>query len=239
VRHTIAIVLVLALPLGAVGADDTDAKAVFGKMEATLLKAKSFQTDLAGTTVVGKRTDADVKGRLLVAAVNKLRVELESKDERATAKTLFVSDGKKTHASVTGRPAKTLDTDKQLTERALASTARAGFAFEVYLLHVLTTDDEKPEAFKADEELAVSDFKLGKKEMVGGVEAQAVDYALKYPLEEKPAAATVWIDTKTNLPVKRVITMKPRDTVITITETYTKSVVDGKIDEKEFELPKK
>jgi hypothetical protein len=152
---------------------------------------------------------------------------------------LVVTVGKTTLASVTDRQPKTHDTHKQLSEWVLASTARSTFSLEVHLIGVLTTD-RKAEPFKADDEFAVSDFKLGKKEMVGGVETQAVDYALKYLSGEKPAAATVWIDTKTNLPVKRVITMRPLpDLTITITETYAKSVVDGKIDEKEFDLPKK
>jgi hypothetical protein len=41
----------------------------------------------------------------------------------------------------------------------------------------------------------------------------------------------VWIGAKRNLPLKMP--------GLTVTETYAKSVVDGKIDEKEFELPKK
>ena len=69
--------------------------------------------------------------------------------------------------------------------------------------------------------------------MVGGVETQAIEYAIKYPAVKDLLAATVWIDTKTNLPVKRVIVMKVGDNVVTMTEAYSKSTVDGKIDEKE------
>ncbi len=151
---------------------------------------------------------------------------------------LFVSDGKKMYASVTGRKPKNRDADKQWTDRVLASTARAGFILDVFLIDILTTDDEKPKPFDAEEEFAVSGFKLGKKETVNGVETQAVVYAVKFPVDDKPAAATVWIDTKTNLPVKRVIVMKLGNAVITSTETYAKSIVDGKIDDKEFALPK-
>ena len=51
-RHTLATVATLVLGLGTACADDADAKAVFDKMEAILLKAKSFQTELRTTTVV-------------------------------------------------------------------------------------------------------------------------------------------------------------------------------------------
>ena len=226
--------LALALP---VAAADDDAKAAFAKMETTVRKAKSFQTEFQTTTLIGKKSDADTKGRLLVAG-NKVRIEVESKDGRATAKMLLVSDGKKMYAKVTDRPAKNRDAEKQLGERVLASVARAGFEFEVHLLHILTGPNDKEEAFDAEKEFPVSGFKFGKKEMVGGVETQAIDYTITSDVTKEPLTATVWIDTKTNLPVKRVIVMKLGDTVITMTEAYAKSAVGGKIDEKEFELPK-
>ena len=46
-----------------------------------------------------------------------------------------------------------------------------------------------------------------------------------------PESAAVWIGTKRNLPLKL--------RGLTVTEKDAKSVVDGKIGEKEFELPKK
>ena len=47
----------------------------------------------------------------------------------------------------------------------------------------------------------------------------------------------MWLDTKTNLPLKRVITLSKDKS--TITETYSKMKIDEKIDRKRFELPKK
>jgi outer membrane lipoprotein-sorting protein len=234
-RFTLA-ALVLALLAPVAVAADEEAKAAFAKMESTVRKAKSFQTEFRTSTTVGKKSDADTKGRMLIAG-DKVRIEVESKDTRASAKLLLVSDGKKMYASVTDRPAKNRDAEKQLSERTLASVARAGLMFEVDLTHIVTSDDEL-RAFDAEKEFPVSGFKFGKKETIGGVETQAIDYTIKFTVAKDPATATVWIDTKTNLPVKRVIVMKLGDAVITTTEEYSKSAVDGKIDEKEFALPK-
>ena len=49
---------------------------------------------------------------------------------------------------------------------------------------------------------------------------------------------TVWIDTKTNLPVKRVTEVTEGDTKMTMTETIKKFKLDEKVDPKTFELPK-
>jgi hypothetical protein len=98
---------------------------------------------------------------------------------------------------------------------------------------IATQDPAEKEAF------AISGLKLGKKEPVSGVESQVIEHQITLKNLEQPISVTVWVDVKTNLPVKRVVTLKEegRDT-ITVTETYTKAVVDGKLDEKEFELPK-
>jgi hypothetical protein len=50
--------------------------------------------------------------------------------------------------------------------------------------------------------------------------------------------ATVWVDVKTHVPLKRLLTAKVGDQELKVTKTYSKVVVDGKLDAKTFELPK-
>ena len=88
--------------------------------------------------------------------------------------------------------------------------------------------------FDPDESFAVSDFKLGPKEMVAGREAQILEYNAKIAGESFPV--TVWIDTRTNLPLKRVL--KGGQDLIIVTESYSKVALDEKADDKEFEIPK-
>jgi outer membrane lipoprotein-sorting protein len=89
---------------------------------------------------------------------------------------------------------------------------------------------------------SASDFKLGKKDKVAGKEAYVVEYQLtrKGGLGEKQETnpVTVWIDVKTNLPVKRMITLKEGQGSFSLTETYTNIVLDQPIDDKTFALPK-
>ena len=72
---------------------------------------------------------------------------------------------------------------------------------------------------------------------MAGVEAQVVEYQLKWPGGGSPFSVTVWINPKTHLPLKRVLTGKHGADNIVVTETFTKTVLDGKIDEKQFVLP--
>ena len=90
-------------------------------------------------------------------------------------------------------------------------------------------------------------LQLGKREKVGEHDAQVVEYQLTCKVESEKnwkgsnatLAVKLWLDVKTGLPLKRSITGKI-DNIdeIAITETYTKFVIDEKIDEKRFELPK-
>lgn len=75
--------------------------------------------------------------------------------------------------------------------------------------------------------------------MVGKREAQVVQYV---PHDKKSGAlaeVTAWIDTETQLPLKRAIAGKQDTKVGDLTETYSVFTVDSKLDGKLFEiLPK-
>jgi outer membrane lipoprotein-sorting protein len=81
-------------------------------------------------------------------------------------------------------------------------------------------------------------MKSFEKEMVGKREAQVVTYTLKLEEAEKPATVTVWIDTKTQLPLKRVLRARVEDNEVTMTETFSRLDLKAKIGPKKFELPR-
>ncbi len=90
-----------------------------------------------------------------------------------------------------------------------------------------------------------SALKRGDDGKVGEHDAQVVKYRLTFIPEieefinEKPSfSVKLWLDANTGLPLKRRLTGKVGDKTITIKEKYTKFVIDEKIDEKLFELPK-
>jgi outer membrane lipoprotein-sorting protein len=226
---TVRAVLVAADP----GSDSPEA--VFKRMEQPILKCKTFQADVE--IGVGPGKDNLLKGRLLVAQGNKMRLELDGSIMGKPGKMAMVSDGSKMRMTGDTGPGKDQDTPKQLSEIALASLTRTGVFVPMFLIVEVAEPGKKPEPFDLDKQFAVSDVKLGKKEMASGKETQALDYRLTTKTGKEPLAATVWIDVKTNLPVKRVVTVKEGKETITVTETYAKASLDDKIDNKEFELP--
>lgn len=146
----------------------------------------------------------------------------------------LISNGEKMTA-LHDKSVKQQTTPKWLNDAYRATLTRSGLAVPLLYVHRV---GEEPKEFKVDDEFKVSDFQLGKKEMVGDREVQAIKYNLRVKEFPEPLATTVWIDTKTNLPLKRAIMTQKGDDKISITETYTKLNLDVKIDPKMFELPK-
>ena len=221
--------LAVAQPAGA-----DDARAVFDRMERTVLASKTHHVradlpDLGGT---------DVTARLVVARGNKLRVELgvpEADGGRRTSTT--VSDGARlrTPGAV---PRKNDAAPARLTDIALAAVTRGGVWLTLY--PVLEHPDPAAgfKDFDRDRDLPVSAFRLGKREPVAGREAQEVGYVLRHRGED--LAVSVWVDVRTHLPVRRVV----RDPAVAgpagvvLTEAYTRVGVDEKVEGAEFELPR-
>src|SRR5207247_2149211 len=97
------------------------------------------------------------------------------------------------------------------------------------------------EAIEQDKGTPVKNLKLGAKEMVGKREAQVVQYRLEDKDSKDSAVVSLWIDTKTHLPLKRLIVGEKtgKNDDIRITETYSVFTVDSKLDGKLFEIPQK
>jgi outer membrane lipoprotein-sorting protein len=180
------------------------------------------------------------KGRLAVAQGNKVRIEMKGEGGGKTMDLLSVSDGTKT-VTVNDKKTQPLrDTPKNMGKQVLIATARGGVFAPMFLAVERSAEGEKPGETNIEEILKVSGLKLGKKEKLDGKETQAIEYVLTATsvgsLEK--INSTVWVDVKTHVPLKRLLTTKVGDKDFTITETYSKVVVDGKIDAKTFELPK-
>jgi outer membrane lipoprotein-sorting protein len=213
------------------------AEAQFKKMEQAVLKAKALQADVHLVAGADKDAFMDLKGRIVIAPGAKLRLELEGEVRKEKDKMTMVSDGSQMIMSSSKQPGKSQKAEKHLTEMTLASIARSGITVALFFVSE-RSDDKKDDEFSVDKFLAVSDFKLGKKEAIDGKDAQAIEYKLKAKSSKEPMDVTVWIDVKSGLPVKRVATANEGAMKVTITETYGKMTLDGKIDDKEFVLPK-
>jgi outer membrane lipoprotein-sorting protein len=222
------------------GADaDKDAEKAFQEMSATLTKAKSFACtfEMKMDTPEGK---GSYKGRLAVAQGNKVRIEMKGEGGGKTMDLLVVSDGAKSVAVDDKKTQPIRDTTKNMAKNVLTGMARGGIFAPMFLAVEAVAEGEKPGETNVEEMLKVSDFKLGKKEKVEDKNAQAIEYVLTAASvgSGEKINATVWVDVKTHVPLKRLLTAKIGDKQLTVTETYSKVEVDGKIDEKTFELPK-
>jgi hypothetical protein len=215
------------------GIKDADPEKLFKRMEQRLLTCKTLDVQMEFAGVAEK----DVKGRLLVARGNKMRLEFDMTAAGRPHKATTVSDGARMR-TIGAIPRLNDQTPKQLTEIVLSSVTRGGVWLT--MAELLEKQDPATESkdFDLEKSLAVSDFKLGTKEQVAGREAQVIEYKVK--TADEPLVMTVWIDVRTDLPLKRVVKGKDKDGPyqVLMTETYTKVGVDEKIDDKVFEVPK-
>jgi outer membrane lipoprotein-sorting protein len=213
------------------------AEAQFKKMEQAVLKAKTLQSEITLAAGADKDAFMDMKGRIAIAQGDRMRLELEGEVRKEKDKMTMVSDGSQMVMDSSKRPGKSQKAQKNLTEMAMASIARSGITVALFFVSE-RSDEKKDEDFSIDKMLAVSDFKLGKKEAIDGKDAQAIEYKLKARSNKELMDVTVWVDVKSGLPVKRVVTASEGEMKFTITETYAKMKLDEKIDDKEFALPK-
>lgn len=219
--------LALTILMLVVAQGPDDAKDAVNRMEAQIQKSKTFQVDIDIVIEPGKASS--FKGKLMVAKGNKVRMNLDGAIKDKLVKIAIVSDGAQMSVAGFGSDTSVNATPKDLSEKVLASVSRSGI-FKSY--------------FAIGGEYTASDFKLGKNETMGGKEAQAVEYKQtskpgkgKFDKGET-ILVTVWIDVKTNLPLKRLITFKEHQDSFTITETYTNAVLDAVIAADKFALPK-
>jgi hypothetical protein len=211
------------------GQGDNPAEQLFRQMESNLSKATTVT--LSFDVNFEEIETGKLKGTLTSMSGNKARFEMRGKlaGERGL---LMVSDG--TRIGGSDRDERQ-DTPKKFDELIRAFVSRSGVALASFVVSF----EEKPKDLDA---WGVSEFRLREKEKVDEQEVQTVEYQLTPKgatgAGKGPFTVVVWLSAETNLPVKRVITGKLGERKLTITEAYSKMVLDGKLDEKQFELPK-
>jgi outer membrane lipoprotein-sorting protein len=219
----IASVMLLLLSVVA----DEKPEATFKKMDETIRKADSFQTEFS--IAVKGDFNFEAKGKLVVASGNRTKLEVTGTREKEQFSLNMVSDGKKMQFVDDNWKQDPIDTKPDLNDTLLGGCNRIGIFSLFYLAIEVSTDKPK---MKLEETMPVSDIKAG------GAEATAptLEYDVKLSKTKKPTKVQIWIDPKTHFPTKRVVMFKEGEKTITITETYTNSSINAKIDPKVFEL---
>jgi outer membrane lipoprotein-sorting protein len=227
-RWTVALtVLVLTAP--AFG-QQSDAEKLYRGMEKLVRDAKSIKMAFEIDAAIDKNTNK-MRGVVTVAEGNKARLEVNGTDNGKAQNMTLIADGKVAHYKGSEKPkGESKPVEGNLSQTRPQILARGG-VFATFQIGPAT------EAFDIDKVLSISDFKLGKKEKVGVREAQVVEYTLK-PDNGQVVRMAVWLDTATNIPLKRLMTAPGQKGVFRVTETYPEILLNPKIDAKVFEIPK-
>jgi outer membrane lipoprotein-sorting protein len=200
-------------------------------MEDTIAKAETAQVGF-DAKFEAKGMEGTMKGTLSVGAGNKARVDADVGIMGQTIKIELVSDGTKlvTKAGDFGTMSK--DTPKHLRQAMVAVMARTGVATAI-----VARKDEPDDNVNPLDLIKVSDAKKVKEEKVNGRDALVVSYKLTIKDFPAPITGSVWIDTQTNLPLKRVLRADKDGESFTITETYSNFRINPKLDAGTFKLP--
>ena len=216
-----------------------EAQKVFGQMEASFAKAKTIECNFE---VVSRACPGgSAKGSFALSADNKCRLETNGtgRDARRNV-AVMVSDGTK-QAIIEGRVTQQIqDIQNWYGEAMRTGLSRAG----VLLTRFAPLPLEEKE-IKVDDLFKVSDFELlQEKTEIGSQAARLIQYKLVTPgLESEVGKTTfrvkLWLNAKSNLPLKRVVVPTDDDLDFTLTETYSDVTLNGKLESRRFELPKK
>jgi outer membrane lipoprotein-sorting protein len=231
--------MVVSLFAATAAAQENDAEKLFRAMEKKIRAAKSFQMEFEGTVDFGM-DKGSIKGKLYFAEKNKFRLEGTMEHDGKKEASLMVADGKSiVNRSSDAAPGQTRTLEENDQDKWRGYIARSGVVASVLLMAERGPGDAEKGPFDLDKAMGVKDFKLGAKEKVGGREVQVVEYTAQVDKEVK-AKVSVWIDTRTNLPLKRVLEagLEGGKEMARFVETYSNFSVDGRISEKLFEIPK-
>jgi hypothetical protein len=221
--------LVLILAAAPAQAQEGEAEKLYRTMEKKIRAAKSLVVEFNSQHTVDDKSEPSkftVKGTMYIALGNKTHLDLESEIFQLGGKNLIVTNGKSKYAKV-GNIVFREGPFPPEGEVLLALIAQFGAAAAALEQKITTAD--------LDKGFPIKSFKLGGKEMVGKREAQVVKYQLENKGIGDLSEWSVWIDTKTQLPLKRTEAGKKQRS----TETYGVFTVDSKLDDKLFDVPAK
>jgi outer membrane lipoprotein-sorting protein len=221
------LLLPLLFTVSAQGGDDAEKR--FRAMEAKVRQADALQVAFDCDLMNKLGT---IKGSMIVRAGNKARLEMQVDFAGKEMKLLMVSDGSKMVANMDGVNQTTQDTPKFLRDALQGLAAKAGVVANLMVVGKASNEQKNPL-----EGVKLSDFKALPNEQVNGRDAAVIAYKVSLA-DNQNASVTVWIDTATNLPLKRTLRMDmngggPNE----FTETYREFRLNPQLDARLFELP--
>lgn len=219
--------LVLLLPV--LTQNNNEAEKLFNKMEKQIQEAKTLRVLYRASCNIQGPKDKDttsVKGMIALAPGNKTRLEMGNIDAGDSDKGTLASDGGSVEPVGLG-----IDIPKAAPANFHQGMRNAvtRYGLTTGIMAMALKDDLKPQ---------LSDFQLGKKEVLDGREAQIVTYKMTAPKTKQVIQISLWIDVKSLLPLRRVCAVDGRDYQGTLTDTYSTITLNPDLDPKLFQLAK-
>ena len=214
--------LVLAALAAVPAQEPNDAEKLFRNMEEKVAKAKTVK--LAFDVPVGK--DTAVTGTILRAMGDKCRLEWAWVKAGQSEDFLVVSDGRQIIARGLPQAPGKGNTPKDLDKLLIKSIAEYGVVSTTEMFIV----EQGVVKLRGGRDWTCSDFRLGKKEKLGQVDVQIIEYKVGNGAK---VSAKLWLDSKTGLPLKRSYLLLGKPCI----ETYSQFVLDEKMEDKLFQLP--
>ncbi len=220
------LVAVLILSGGSLSADEKDeAKELFDRVEKKLAEADTIQLTVEGKLKAGEESGT-VKATFWVAQGNKVRADISIQGGGKTREGSMISNGTRLKTGSPGQGFEEKDTPKHLRDNLVYTLSRLGFTAS--LMHPKPRDETKPQK----DNIAVSGFRLDKRDRINGREVHVLHYQFALAGEEKKFDATLYIDVKTLLPVLRTVPAYGN-----LREEYQYRL-NEKVGEGRFDLPK-
>lgn len=242
----LALALVPSTILGQEKGEVGEAEKLFRKLEGRLTKAETIQLKYKAAVELEKAKPDDkdkspkVEGLLLLQNGNKLRLQMDGRilPLHEPGKAVVMSDGKTMWAGLPGplrldgKGVKPEKAPANLHTAFVASLGREGILMFV-MSHVaggtlaenLRDDLDRKQA-------APTGLKMRAPEKVGETDTQVIEFRIKLRGDEDEVTVSLWLDAKTDLPVKRAL--KSKRGPATLSETYEDVKVDGVIDAGQF-----
>jgi outer membrane lipoprotein-sorting protein len=226
-------VALLWCPVSTVQAQD-GAQKLYEAMAQKLDKAKAYKFSFIMDAKESERP-IKVSGTVVAAAANRLKLTVEGQDGKRQLKGVVVGDGKTLalQFEVDGQvQLKTRPVHDKFLGTFTGYISRAGMFAAVE--GGLRAQDGDPAS-----ELQLSGFKLVGKEKVAGRECNVVQDQIARGDAKVSGTGKLWLDTKTNLPLKRTLELNREGKVeLRATETYNNWELDSQLPERTFTLPK-
>ena len=227
--------LTLVLPVAAAWpavAQENEAEKLFRIMEQKVRTAKTLQLRCQLSITDAASKNWNINGTLTLGEGDKLRLEVDGRLFGEAVKFLSVSDGIKMKS--VGDPNAPKEDKTEKSPKGIGACFRGALPHAGLFASSLNMDqrnDLAPERFK------LSAFKFAGKEKIGAHDTQVIEFTVREKGAPEPLSMKIWLDAKTNLPVKLAMSGGKSD-ITDIIETYSEFTVDAKVGPRLFELPK-